>query len=111
MDRPQAGEQSRRARRVDEAAGDPLGEAVRTYQQLADSVPEAVAARLLLQLALPCLVLEARERRTDKARDLVLGDQAADPVGGDSGEHEILRAQSLGELAGHWFHLSAVTLR
>src|SRR4051794_9131420 len=103
MDRPHRGQQPRRPRRVHvadhEPGGHPLRDAVRAHEQLAGGVAQPAAPRRLLKLAVPRLLLKARERRTQRARDLVLGDQAADLVGRHAREHEVLRAPALRKLA------------
>src|SRR5919198_6482636 len=97
------GEEPGRARRGHEPAGecrgDPLREAVRADRELPDGEPHSGPARLLLDLAGGSGLLVARERGAQEARDLVLGEQAAELVGGDAGERDVSERVALGELA------------
>src|SRR5665213_556267 len=54
-----------------------------------------MAARFLLDLALPARFLEAGERSAYEARDLVLGDQPAELVTGDADQHDVACLQAL----------------
>ena len=54
-------------------------------------------AILVLLLAVAGVVLELGERGAHEARDPVLGDQAADLLGGQAGEQHVARGDALGQ--------------
>src|SRR3954467_100615 len=77
--------QSRREEKADGKGGyHPEAEAVRADQHFADRLAGAGPARALFEFRGAALALVPRERRSQRARHLVLGDQPADLVRGDA---------------------------
>src|SRR5829696_2094752 len=82
-----------------EACRDPLGEAVRTDEQLPGGEAQPFATGLLLDLTVAGALLVAGEGGTEEARDLVLGDQPTDLVRGDAREQHVPAGKALGQRA------------
>src|SRR3954462_8183055 len=110
-DLEEVGDRQRREQRGDEA-GHPRGEqepdreggdhpepeAEGADQELADRLPYPGPARTLLQLGRPALAFELGERRPQRARHLVLGEEAAEFVGGGAEQQQLRRGHPLRQL-------------
>src|SRR5215216_5014672 len=75
--------------------GDPEAEAIGADEELTRRIAQPGSPRLLLDLARASRPLVLGERGAQEARDLVLGEEAAELVGGHAREHHIAGADPL----------------